>query len=466
MEGQQLDAVFSRLKAGADRMRTSTAKERIRRLDALYSELMRRRGDLHAAVHADFKKPSLEFDLTELFVIKSEIRLVKRQLRGWMRDRPVAGSLATFGASSWVRPEPKGAVLIIAPWNYPVQLALRPLVSAIAAGCTAVVKPSELTPRTAAVLQEILDAACAPDEVVCVQGGAETAQALLALPWNHIYFTGSPAIGKVVMAAAAKIPCSVTLELGGKSPVFVLPDARIAQVAETLAWAKTTNAGQICVAPDYVLVPEAQRDALVAAVAACIGKLYPEGTASPDHQDIVAPHHAARIRSAVEEAVAGGARTVYTTPGDASGPCTVAPTLITDLPPGCRLLEEEIFGPVLPVITYTSLDEAIAFARARPTPLALYIFGRARGSIRRILEQVPSGHASINQSVVHAGSTALPFGGLGPSGIGSGHGRFGFDEFTHPRGLYQQHLTGADRLLRPPYTPSKRRLTDFLLRWL
>ena len=462
---EQVHAVYERLRAGAERLRATSARERIQRLDALYAELLRRREDLQAAVYADFRKPAVEFDITELYVIKAEIRTVKRRLAEWMRERPVAGSLATFGARTWVRPEPKGATLILAPWNYPVQLALRPLVSAIAAGCSAAIKPSELTPRTAQVLTEIIEAACAPDEVVCLPGGVEVAQALLAQPWNHIYFTGSPAVGKLVMAAAARIPCSVTLELGGKSPVFVLPDARISEVAETLAWAKTANAGQICVAPDYVLVHSSQRDALVDAVAAAIARLYPDGTQSPDYQNIVAPHHATRLRSAIDEAVAGGARLAYTAPGGETGPCSVAPTVLTDLPPGCSLLEEEIFGPVLPVVTYTDLDEAVAFVRARPIPLALYIFGRSRRSIRSILSRVPSGNASINAAVVHVSSTSLPFGGLGPSGIGSGHGRYGFDEFTHSRGMYQQVLPGAAGLLRPPYTPARRKLADFLLRW-
>ena len=349
-EVEVIEKTFAALKSRVPQQRVLTAKERIARLDALYNEVWRRRDDLKKAMWNDFRKPPEEVDLTEIFVVKSEIKAVKRGLRKWMRPKRVSNGLAHFGSASWVRPEAKGVALIISPWNYPMQLVFRPLIAAIAAGCTAMVKPSELTGETAQLVAEIVSAAFNPDEVAVVQGGVETATHLLNLPFNHIYFTGSPAVGKIVMKAASQHPCSVTLELGGKSPVIVDDLKSMRDVAKKVAWAKLSNAGQICVAPDYVLVPAHREADFVAAVKEAMVEMYPgEASANKDYQRIVATHHAERISKLVDDAIARGAKCVMGGEVDAQG-CYVAPTVLTDIDPNAEILEEEIFGPVLPII--------------------------------------------------------------------------------------------------------------------
>ncbi|MGB1122437.1 MAG: aldehyde dehydrogenase family protein, partial [Flavobacteriales bacterium] len=442
-EVEVIEKAFAALKSRAPQQRTLTAKERIARLDALYNEVWKRRDDLKAAMWNDFRKPGEEVDLTEIFVVKSEIKAVKRGLRKWMRPKRVQGGLAQIGSASWVRREAKGVALIISPWNYPMQLVFRPLIAAIAAGCTAMIKPSELTGETAQLVAEIVSAVFSPDEVAVVQGGVETATHLINLPFNHIYFTGSPAVGKIVMKAASQHPCSVTLELGGKSPVIIDDLKSMQDAAKKVAWAKLSNAGQICVAPDYVLVPANREADFVVAIKQAMVKMYPgETEANKDYQRIVAPHHAERISKLVDDAIARGASRVLGGDADPAN-CFLPPTVLTGIEPNAEILEEEIFGPVLPIIPYTSLDEAVRFVNDRPTPLALYVFSKRKRFVESVLSQIQSGGASINNCVIHVSSNHLPFGGLGNSGIGSGHGEYGFTEFTHLRGVYEQRFDGA-----------------------
>ncbi|HBP45756.1 MAG TPA: aldehyde dehydrogenase family protein [Flavobacteriales bacterium] len=461
-----IEKTFADLKARIPRQRALSAKERIARLDALYREVWKRRNDLKTAMWNDFRKPAEEVDLTEIFVIKSEIKTVKRNLHRWMRPKRMPGGLAQIGSASWVRPEAKGVVLIISPWNYPMQLVFRPLIAALAAGCTAMIKPSELTGHTAQVVAEIVSAAFESDEVAVVQGGVDTATHMLNLPFNHIYFTGSPAVGKIVMKAASQHPCSVTLELGGKSPV-ILDDMRsFRDAAKKVAWAKLSNAGQICVAPDYVFVPANREAEFISAVKRAMLDMYPgETSANKDYQRIVAPHHAKRISKLVDDAIARGAKCVLG--GDIkTDSCFVPPIVLTGIDKNAKILEEEIFGPVLPIIPYTSLDEVIRFVNDRPTPLALYVFSKRKRFVDSILSNIQSGGASINNCVIHVSSNYLPFGGLGNSGIGSGHGEYGYLEFTHLRGVYEQRFDGAGALLMPPYSSWKTNVIDRLLRWL
>lgn len=465
-EVEVIEKTFAALKSRVPQQRALNAKERIVRLEALYCEVWKRRDDLKTAMWNEFRKPPEEVDLTEIFVVKSEIKAVKRGLRKWMRPKRVPGGLAQIGSASWVRPEAKGVALIISPWNYPMQLVFRPLIAAIAAGCTAIIKPSELTGETAQLVAEIVSAAFNPDEVAVVQGGVETATHLLNLSFNHIYFTGSPAVGKIVMKAASQHPCSVTLELGGKSPVIIDDLKSMKDAAKKVAWAKLSNAGQICVAPDYVLVPASREADFVAAVKEAMVEMYPgEASANKDYQRIVATHHAERISKLVDDAIARGAKCVMGGEVDAKG-CYVSPTVLTNVDLNAEILEEEIFGPVLPIIPYTSIDEAVRFVNDRPTPLALYVFSMRKRFVESVLSQIQSGGASINNCVIHVSSNHLPFGGLGNSGIGSGHGEYGFTEFTHLRGVYEQRFDGAGALLMPPYTPWKTKLVDRLLRWL
>ena len=463
---ESMNALFQGLVERAPQQRQLSAKQRIKRLNALNAEVWRRRDDLKKAMWEDFQKPPEEVDLTEIFVLKSEIKAVKRSLRNWMRPRKVPSGLALVGSSSWIRPEGKGVALIIAPWNYPMQLVFRPLVAAIAAGCTALLKPSELTGHRAKVVAEIVAAVFDPREVVVVQGGVETTTHLLTLPFNHMFFTGSPQVGRVVMAAAAKLPCSVTLELGGKSPVILDASANLKSAAKRIAWSKLSNAGQICVAPDYVLVHESVRDAFVDQLQLAMDSLYPDAESKArDYQRIVHTRHAQRIEGLIIDAKERGATVIRGGEVDTVG-CHVEPTILVDVPAGSRILHEEIFGPVLPVITWGHLQEAIDFIGERETPLALYLYSKKKSLIREVMSAVPSGGVSINNSIIHVTSTNLPFGGLGSSGVGSGNGEFGFREFTHFRGVYEQRWAGVGGLLMPPYTRSKSRLINAVLKWL
>ena len=462
----QMNDAFDSLKARTPAQRRSSAKERIRRLDALYAEIWSRRDDLKEAMWDDFKKPAEEVDLTEIFVVKSEIKAVKKRLRRWMKPERVPGGLAMLGSASWVRFEAKGVALIIAPWNYPMQLVFRPMVAAIAAGCTILLKPSELTGATAKVVAEIVAAVFPENEAVVVRGGVETVTHLLSLPFNHIYFTGSPTVGKIVMRAAAQHPCSVTLELGGKAPVILDESTPLKETAKKIAWAKLANAGQICVAPDYVLVPRRLESAFILAVREAMDILYP-GTIedNPDYQRIVQDQHAKRLLALVDDAVERGATLAHGGGGDVSENL-VCPAILSDLPADARIMEEEVFGPILPVIPYDDVEEVVSFVNARPTPLALYIYSKRNRFINDVLDRIQSGGVSINNSVIHVASNHLPFGGLGNSGIGSGQGKHGFNEFTHMRGVYEQRMQGAGSFLMPPYTPWKTKVIDRLLRWL
>ena len=462
----EMTTKFEAVKARSVEQRQWTAKQRIQKLDQLYAEVLRRRKDIQEAMWADFQKPAEEVDLTELYVLKAELKAIRKGLRGWMREKPVPGGIAMLGAKSWIRPEAKGVALIIAPWNYPLQLLFRPLMSAIAAGCTAVLKPSELTPNVSAICAEITAAVFAEDEVLCFEGGVDVSQHLLTLPFDHIYFTGSPEVGRIVMAAAAQHPCSVTLELGGKSPVIVDETANPVVAARRLVWSKLLNAGQICVAPDYIFLHHSQKDAFVTAVKEAIEKEYSnQPETSPDYQRIVNAHHTERIRRLIDDAVENGAEVVNGGNVD-SETCFVEPTVLLNLASEAKILEEEIFGPVLPIVLYEDIEEALTWIENRPTPLALYIYSKSRKTIRSIVQRIQSGGVSINNSVVHVSSTSLPFGGVGNSGIGSGHGEFGFREFTHFRGMYQQVIPGAAEILTPPYNNTKRKLIHWVMRWL
>jgi len=461
-----MNGVFDALQQQSSKQRMSSARDRIRRLDALYKEIWCRRDDLKSAMWEDFRKPGQEVDLTEIFVVKSEIKFVKKRLRKWMKPRRVSGGLALLGSASWVRSEAKGVALIIAPWNYPMQLVFRPLIAAIAAGCTVLLKPSELTGKTAGVIAEIVAAVFPENEVSVVQGGVETATHLLSLPFNHMYFTGSPEVGKIVMRAAAQHPCSVTLELGGKSPVILDDSAPLKATAKKIAWAKLANAGQICVAPDYIFVPRSMESDFVEALKSAMMELYPGVLAeNPDYQRIIKGEHAQRLLDLTEDAVSKGAKVSYGGASDAED-CFVHPTILSDLSPEAQIMQEEVFGPVLPVIAYDDIQEVIHSVNSRPVPLALYIYSKRNRVVNQLLDAIQSGGASINNSVIHVSSNHLPFGGLGNSGIGSGHGQHGFNEFTHMRGVYEQRVRGAVALLMPPYRPWKTKVIDRLLRWL
>lgn len=439
----------------------TTAAQRVEKLRRLHDVMLARRGEIRAAMWEDYRKPAAEVDLSEIYPVVSEARHASRHLRRWMKPKRVGTPLALFGSRSFVRYEPKGVVLIISPWNFPFNLSFAPLVSAVAAGNCVILKPSELTPASAACMKRIVAEVFEEDEVAVVEGDASVAEALLRKKFDHVFFTGSPAVGKLVMKAAAEHLTSVTLELGGKSPVIVDRTADLDDAARKIAWGKFYNCGQVCIAPDYVLVDESVRDPLVEKVRAAIAALGTEGSRGI----IVNERHAARVKRLIDSAVAQGAHAAV---GGASRGREIEPTVLTDVSPDAAVMQEEIFGPVLPVMTYRTLDDAVRMVDAREKPLVMYIFSRDRRAIDQLLGRTRAGGTVINNTMVHFYNLELPFGGVGQSGMGKGHGVHAFAAFSNARGVLEQRLPFMPtQLLIPPYAGKlKQKIIDFTVRWL
>jgi coniferyl-aldehyde dehydrogenase len=382
-------------------------------------------------------------------------------LRGWMRPKRAAADWLFFPARTEVRYQPLGVVGIIAPWNYPVNLALMPLATAVAAGNHVMLKPSEHTPRTSQLLKDLLTDVFPPDRVATVLGGPEVAAAFAALPLDHLFFTGSTAVGRKVMAAAAQNLTPVTLELGGKSPAIIAPDYPLATAVDRIAAGKFLNAGQTCIAPDYVLLPRATIPAFVEEMQKYILQRYDDIASNPDYSSIVNAAQYARLKSYLDQAQAAGAKIVELGTGDA-GKRILPPTLVLDAREDLALMQDEIFGPILPLVAVDSVDAAIDYVNARPRPLALYHFDTNKARTERVLEHTVAGGVSVNDTVMHFAQTELPFGGVGPSGIGHYHGREGFLTFTKQKSVLYQARWTSMKLMRPPY----RGIADFLVKFL
>src|SRR5688572_1459967 len=419
-----------------------------------------RREEIRAAMWADYKKPAAEVDLSEIDPVVSEARHARRRLKSWMKPKRVATRLALFGSQSRIACEPKGTVLIISPWNFPFNLTLGPLISAIAAGNTAILKPSEMTPESTACMRRILGDLFADDEVAVIEGGASVAEALLQKKFDHIFFTGSPAVGRIVMKAAAEHLTPVTLELGGKSPAIVDATADLGEAAKKIAWGKFFNCGQVCIAPDYVLV-----DQSVASEFSEKLRTWIEALGAESRSILVNERHAGRIRKLFDAAVAGGAKVLM---GGTFREREADATVLTNVDPDSALMQEEIFGPLLPVMTYRTLDEALAMIGAREKPLVLYVFARDRKVAKRIVANTSAGGTALNHTMIHFYELALPFGGVGQSGFGRSHGFAGFQELSNPRGVLDQRLKfSAIELLFPPYRGKlKEKLIELTVKWL
>ncbi|WP_290663006.1 aldehyde dehydrogenase family protein [Aquabacterium sp.] len=463
--------VFDRQLATALKWRESTAAERIARLKKLRDAMMARREDFYAAFAKDYSKPSAEVEGTEFMPVLDEIRHAIGSLKKWMRPTKVWPTMATAMTSAWIEYQPRGRSLIIAPWNFPLNLCFGPMVSALAAGNTVILKPSEMTPAVSVVMAEIIAATFPPEEVALFAGSLPTSQVLLDLPFDHIFFTGSPAVGKVVMAAAAKNLTSVTLELGGKSPVILDETANLRLAAEALMWGKFTNCGQTCVAPDHVFVHESVKDGFVAECRKVLAERYgatpAEQRKSPHLTRVINQRHTQRVAALLQEAQAKGANLL--TGGDIDiATCYIAPTLIDQVPLDASIMSEEIFGPVLPLIAYRDLDAVVRQINAGHKPLALYIWSRNNERTRQILQKTSSGGVAINHCVLHYAHGNLPFGGVNNSGIGNAHGHFGFKAFSHERAVLKAGPIMMAKMFFPPYTDTKKkliRLTVDSLRW-
>ena len=461
--------LFALQQANRWRVARTTARERVAKLERLGAAVAARRDEIAAAAFADFRKPAAEVEITEVHPVLAEVRLATRHLARWMRPRRVPTPLLLFGTRSEVRPEPKGVVLILAPWNYAFSLVVSPLVAAVAAGNCAVLKPSEKTPHTSAFLKRFIADLFDESEVAVLEGGAEAADALLDLPFDHVFFTGGTRIGRKVMAAAARHLATVTLELGGKSPTIVDETADVRAAARRVVWGKFLNAGQTCIAPDYVLVHTSREAEFVAEARAALAALYgataEAHAASPDLCRIVDDGHFARLADLVARTVARGAK-VEAGGAAAAGERYLEPTILSGVPFDAPLMEEEIFGPVLPVLAYTDLDAALERIRPLGKPLALYVFSRRRATVEHVLASTTAGATAVNATMLAYANPYLPFGGVGASGQGSYHGEWGFRAFSHERAVLRQREPALVRLLFPPYRGALHGLARRFLRFL
>jgi aldehyde dehydrogenase (NAD+) len=437
------------------------------RLKRLLGAVQANRDPICAAVKADLGRAEAETQLCEIFAVATEIRHALRHLRSWTRSRWVAPTLAMMFTRAATRFEPKGVILIISPWNFPVSLAIGPLVSAVAAGNSVVLKPSEQAPATAALLARILRMTFLPEEVTCVTGDETVSRDLASLPFDHIFFTGSTEAGRSVLRASAETMATVTLELGGKSPAILLEDADLDQAAEKIAWGRFLNAGQTCLAPDYVLVPQIRYDAFAAALSRAIERLYGSALdgAKVDLARIVNDRHFMRLSRLLAESAAHGDNVIRQGEIDAETRL-IGPTVILVRSPCSPLLAGEIFGPVLALVAYERVEDAITEVNRHPGPLCAYAFARRPRRALALLSQIRAGASVVNETVVHYVHSGLPFGGFGPSGMGRSHGRYGFEAFSSARAILVGRRHNPVRLLYPPYTGFTRFLIRATASWL
>lgn len=448
------------------------ADVRARRIDTLMLLLLENADVLAEAMREDFGNRSPAQSIaTDVFGVFPSIKHTRKHFKRWMKvERVSAGLVGLTGGRARIHWQPKGVVGIISPWNFPVALAIQPLAEALAAGNRAMVKVSEFTPRTSELLKSLFEKHFDPAVVSIVTGGPEVGAAFSQLPFDHIFFTGAPSVGRHIQRAAADNLVPVTLELGGKCPVVVAPDADLDKAAAKIAMGKTLNAGQICLSPDYVFVPEGKEAAFTEAVQHAIAQMFPRLLDNPDYCSIIADRHYRRLQELLDDAGQHGAEIIPINPGREAftdpAQRKIPPTLVLGANRDMQLLKEEIFGPILPVLTYSSIDEVIDWVNAGERPLATYYFGSNNAACKRYLERTHSGGAVMNDVFIHAMVDELPFGGVGHSGMGSYHGQAGFKTFSHARGVVKAGFLSPNKVMTPPYSRVERLLNWMLKREL
>lgn len=465
---EQIAEVFQRQKERALALRKAPVEDRLFKLKQLQIWIESHVEEIQHAMYDDFKKPAMEVNITEIYPCITEIKLALAKAATWAYPRDVSTTATFLGASAKVHLEPKGVCLIISPWNYPFILAVGPMISAIAAGNTVIIKPSESSPATSDLLERMVNELFEERDVKVFPGDVDTAKELLEQPFDHIFFTGSSSVGKKIMAAASQHLSSVTLELGGKSPTIVAASASPADAAEKISWGKFLNTGQTCIAPDYVLLHESQWERFIKEMIFYTDKQYGNGENdflnSGDYGRIINDDHFDRLVNALNEAVENGAKVLYGGSHDREERY-IQPTIITDVPDESTLMKEEIFGPILPIKVYSSIDECIDFINERPKPLASYLFAQDEATYQRVLHETSSGALVLNDCVVHFSHPHLPFGGVNNSGIGKSHGKYGFEAFSNEKPVVKQRLS-LNRLVYPPYTNGTEKFVNYLLKYL
>ncbi|MGQ0434071.1 MAG: aldehyde dehydrogenase family protein [Microthrixaceae bacterium] len=449
------------LRATFESGRTRSLAWRKQQLAGLRRMMVEADAEFTEALRQDLGRPSMEAYAADIGHTKAELRHIDEHVERWMARTKVRVPMTVAPAKAWVQPEPLGVALIIAPWNYPIQLLVEPLAAALAAGNCVLAKPSELAPACSAALARLLPRYVDPEAVLVVEGGVADTTALLALRWDHIFFTGSTAVGHVIAEAAAKHLTPTVLELGGKSPTYVHASADLEVAARRIAWGKFLNAGQTCIAPDYVLADRQIRDELVDKLASQITEFYgSDPKASASFGRIVNERHLARLRGLLDR----GAGTVVTGGSVDEAQRYVSPTITVDPSPDSPIMSEEIFGPILPVLTVEGASHARDVITSRPKPLALYVFANDQAAIDTVVDGTSSGGVCINHTLMHLIPANLPFGGVGDSGMGAYHGKAGFDVFSHHRSVLRKPVKPDLKMLYPPYKGAVEKLVRKILR--
>jgi aldehyde dehydrogenase (NAD+) len=457
----EMHEIFAKQKSRGVVLRSGTIRDRLKKLKALKKWILANRARIQEAVHQDLRKSPEEADISEIYVVTSALTKVIKNLKYWSEPETDVFDLTYLGTKGEVYYEPKGTVLIISPWNYPFNLAVGPLVYAIAAGNTVIMKPSELSEHTSELIRQMCEEVFVAEEVTVFTGGIDVSTELLKLPFDHIFFTGSPRVGKIVMEAASKHLASVTLELGGKSPCVVDESANIKDAAQKIAWGKWLNAGQTCLAPDYLFVHERIKDQFLEELKAEVIRQYGE----KDYSCIISEGHFDRLNAWKEEALAKGAKLYYEGQSDPADR-RLAPAIVEDVSEGTHLHENEIFGPICMVKSFTSLDHVIEIVNARPKALSAYLFTSNKKAITTFKQRTSSGALLINDTLIHYAHPHLPFGGVNNSGIGKTHGKYGLMEFSHPKTVLKQRVGWTlAKLFHPPYTKFKKLNVDLLIKY-
>lgn len=451
----ELSGILARMRAAARKSGPPDYDARIEHLDKLERAILDKKHELAKAVSMDYGNRSKHETLAgEVLVIINEIKHARTHLHEWMETEPREVSWMFLPGRAEVVMQPVGVVGIVSPWNYPVQLALAPLVGALAAGNRVMIKPSEIAGDAAAILKQIIAETFAADHVTVVTGGTDVAEAFTRLPFDHLVFTGSSRLGKIVMKAAAENLVPVTLELGGKSPAIVGEGYSLQQAAQKIMFGKCFNAGQTCVAPDYAILPKGRVDAFVEECRLAVNQMFPRLGQNPDYTTIITDAHYERLQGYLKDARDRGAKLIEINPAKEDldpNARKMAPIILLHPKDEMIIMQEEIFGPILPVFTYEKLDDAIAYVNDHPRPLSLYYFDNNQRRIDRVLRETVSGGVTINDVMLHVAQSDLPFGGAGPSGIGAYHGREGFETFTKKKGVFYQSRLNGMGMLRPPY---------------
>ena len=462
-----LESAFLELKKGYSANPYPDLRTRRRHLKDLRKNLIKRQDDFARAINQDFGcRSRLEVLYSEVFVAVHALRNAESNVANWMERRPVEVDWPLQVASAWIMPQPVGVVGVISPWNYPIFLTIAPLAGALAAGNRVLLKPSEFTPATSVLFAELIAETFSPDHVAVVQGGAETGIAFSGLPFDHLLFTGSTAVGRKVMQAAAANLTPVTLELGGKSPALIAPDANLKRAADDIVYGKLLNAGQTCIAPDYVLIRRSDRDCFVELLRAAVDKLYPKAAENPQYTSIINDQQFARLAGYLREAESQGATVVPLSSTGGTDPQArrLAPCAVLDPPDSLAVMQDEIFGPILPIRSYDSVDQAIEYINRNPRPLALYLFTKDDRTVDKVLERTVAGGVCVNDTLVHIVAEDLPFGGSGFSGVGQYHGKAGFDTFSKLKPVFRRHGIGIGVMLRPPYGKIHEMMLKLLIR--